>query len=158
MKNNLASIKKNSALLTLIILFSVMFIYISFIIYYLNNLVTCSCFEDKDIKYLINIEYFVLVLIFIHFISLYLITSGTIQNTSYLFIIPLLLLIFYIYIIYATINIYKNTYINCSCSMSIIRYMLYIQAIFLFSAIYSIITMDSLTQVYNNYKKKINNI
>ena len=154
----MVSFKQNMYTTSLIITFIIFFIYISFIIYYLNNLVKCSCFEDKDIKYLINIEYFVLVLIFIHSISLYLITSGTIQNTSYLFIIPLLLLIFYIYIIYATINIYKNININCSCSMSIIRYMLYIQVIFLFSAIYSIITKDSLTQVYNNYKKKINHI
>jgi hypothetical protein len=160
--NNFLKLKNDANITTLIIMYIIIFIYISFIIYYLNNLIKCECYEDKDLKYLIYCEYALLVLTFINLIFLYLISNDSIKNVSYLFIIPILLLIFYIYIIYATINVYKNTNINCKCSMSNIRYMLYIQAIVLLfsfiALIFDIIKNKNLTIQYSNYKKKYNNI
>ena len=160
----MVSLKQNMYTRSLIITFIVLFIYISFIIYYLNNLVKCECYEDKDLKYLIYCEYAYLVLIFISCIIMYLTINLDSLNKNYLFIvylIPILSLILYIYFIYATINVYKKTNINCLCSMSPIRYMLYIQAIvalFLFiTTIFNIIKNKNLAIAYYNFKKKYNN-
>ena len=164
MKNNMNLLKK-VMYTTLIIIFIILFIYISFIIYYLNNLVKCECYENKDLKYLIYCEYALLVLAFINSIVVYLIINDSIKNSNYLFMIPILSLILNIYIIYATIKIYKNINIKCSCSMSTIRYMLYIQAIIMFIScivlIVKIIQNKNLTIQYNNIiksKKNYNNI
>ena len=80
----MVSLKQNMYTRSLIITFIVLFIYISFIIYYLNNLVKCECYEDKDLKYLIYCEYALLVLAFINSIVVYLIINDSIKNSNYL--------------------------------------------------------------------------
>jgi len=163
MKNKISSSKILSTIM--IIIFIITFIYISFIIYYLNNLVKCECYEDKDLKYLIYCEYILLFITFINCIFIYLLINDSIKNISYLSIIPILSLILYIYIIYGTINVYKNINVSCKCTMSNIRYMLYIQAIFVLfsfmSLTFNIIKNKNLTIQYNNLikaKKNYNNI
>ena len=161
MKNNIVSFKKNYYSIIYIVVFILVLIYISFIIYYLNNLIKCDCYEDKDLKYLLYSEYIILFIAFINIIIFYLIINDSIKDLNYLFIIPIISLIVYIYIIYSTINVYKNTNVSCNCSMSIIRYMLYIQAIIgitaLISSAINIFQNKGLTNMYSNFKKRYNN-
>ena len=132
-------------------------IYISSIIYYLNNLKECACYEVKNkinysnITYLIVIESILLIINIIGFIGM----IGLLSNLSSLqnlakgmnvnklsnkinksspgmhiySIILFVYVIVYGYFIYYTYKLHENVDDNCKCTQSWLRYLLYIQAI-----------------------------
>jgi hypothetical protein len=113
-------------------------ILICFIIYYLNNLKSCKCFQDKNIENYSNIDYLIIlegVILFINILAiiimLFLIKyvyyhKGGAKTNGY-YIINVILLFLYIYFIYNVYKLYKNIDNNCLCTQSWLRYLIYIQ-------------------------------
>jgi hypothetical protein len=121
--------------------------YISFIINYLNTLKSCSCYQKENqlnysnITYLIIIESFALAIFILLTISIiYMIIilnkgqKGGNKNKSYktgFYIGYLISLIIYGYFIYYVYKLSENVNEECECTKSWMRYLLYIQAIFI---------------------------
>lgn len=117
--------------------------YISFIIYYLNQLKICQCFNDKNnenysnLDYLLFIEYLILTMNIIFFIFyLYVINlintprNGGGNNNQLLYYISFfILLALYSYFIYYVYKLHENIDKNCKCANTWFRYLLYFQAI-----------------------------
>ena len=135
----------NIVLFTLIFFISLVMVYIIPIIYYLNKLLVCSCFQKNeiekknyaDIQYMIMVEYYILIALFIYFLVFYLYYKNIIKTITinFMLILTFIVIVLYIFFIYYTYKIYQNTNKNCTCTESPIRYMLYIQAIFFFFSI-----------------------
>jgi Tfp pilus assembly protein PilO len=145
---------KNNSLYTYfflaIVIYLVVIAYISSIIYYLNNLKKCSCFNNSDVNltYLIVIESIILtlniittVLLILAFIMLNNVKSGGGNSNVRLYIIITLIIQISIlgYFVYNVYKLSKNIDENCNCSKDWLRYLLYIQSIImLFSVIFNI--------------------
>jgi hypothetical protein len=139
---NIINIIKKLNYLLLIASF-IAIIYISLIIYYLNNLVKCDCYNKlneknySNIQFLIIIESIILTLFILVFISslynFFLFKNGgmtsvvNVKSLLITLIISILAFVINIYIIYTIYKISQNIKDNCECSKSWIRYLLYIQ-------------------------------
>ena len=154
--NNIEKFMKHTIYVSLAFLI-INIIYISSVIYYLNNLKDCACYEVKNkinysnITYLIVIESILLIINVIGLVgmigllsnlsSLKNLTKGiTINKLSNkinksspgMHIYSILMLVYaivYGYFIYYTYKVHENVDDNCKCTQSWLRYLLYIQAI-----------------------------
>jgi hypothetical protein len=126
---------------------------ISLIINYLTKLKNCDCFIDKNdqnksrITFLIVIEIIVLIsLIFILLSSLtvlYLIKTGGGEYEGlyiYIMVFSILIILVQLYFIYCVYELSKNIRNDCDCAKSWVRYLLYLQSIFIAITIISNIT------------------
>lgn len=150
---------KNQPQFMLILFFGIIIIlYISSIIYYLNNLKNCSCYQEIDknnysnLTYLVIIEAIILsfnIILFILYSALIFynnkLQKGGNKNINYLIylltIIPLIIYgVFFYYIYKLHQNLNKNN--ECECSKSKLIYLLYLQCIFMIGGlIFSSITL-----------------
>ena len=160
-----------------IVIFIINIVYISSIIYYLNNLKTCSCYEAinklnySNITYLIVIESIILIMNIIGLIGM----IGLLTNISTLkkigknikvnklankvneinpnihiySIIVFIYLIVYGYFIYYTYKLHENVDDNCKCTQSWLRYLLYIQA-----TLMAISIINAIYVIYNQMVHK----
>lgn len=157
-KNNLKNFKTNKNydllkvknthlnVLGFSILFSILIIVIiTNIIYYLNRLKYCPCFQNENLQNKTNLDYLIFIeiigvilnlIIIIHLINLYLTVSsmkgGNKEKNIYLFLVLFLYTIVYAYFIYFVYKLSQNIKYDCLCSQSPIRFFLYAQAIIIF--------------------------
>jgi len=137
----------NSAKMSLygLLAFNILVIlYTSGIIYYLNKLQECTCYQEKNkenysnITYLIAIESIILAINIIYFIifcgSIYFLNKikkgGAGKNNTLIYIALLLYIILYSYFVYNVYKIYQNVSSDCECTQNWLRYLLYIQTVF----------------------------
>jgi hypothetical protein len=129
-----------------LIIYLIVISYISGIIYYLNNLKKCDCFKNSNINltYLIVIESIILALNVITALFLIVIVfsfnnsiSGGGNNNAkiYLMIIAVINILILGYFIYNVYKLSKELDENCECSTSWLRYLLYIQTVFMLFSI-----------------------
>lgn len=134
----------------LLVYYLIVIIYISSIIHYLVNLRNCECYKDKNSKnysnltYLIVIESILLALSIIAVVGLIplivLINKGSQSGGAGLFDYlregQLLFILFYLVIyglfLFYVFRLYENVNINCHCTQSWLRYLLYIQTVMIF--------------------------
>jgi hypothetical protein len=131
-------------------------IYTSAIIYYLNKLQECACYQEKNkenysnISYLIGIESIILAINIIYVIvlgaSIYFLNKvkkgGAENNNIMIYIVLLLNIVLYSYFVYYVYKIYQNVSSDCECTQNWLRYLLYIQTVFM--AFYIIIMLYNL--------------
>jgi len=117
--------------------------YISSIIYYLNTLKSCKCFQEKNehnysnLTFLIIIESIILTMnIILALGTIYLFSilnnsrsGGAESKNAWFYIWFLVYLGIYGYFIYNVYKIYENIDPNCDCTENWLRYLLYIQAV-----------------------------
>ena len=149
----------NSATMSLygLLAFNILVIlYTSGIIYYLNKLQECACYQDKNkenysnITYLIAIESIILAINIIYVIilsfSIYFLSKikkgGAEKNNAIIYAVLLLNIILYSFFIYYVYKIYQNISSDCECTQNWLRYLLYIQTVFM--AFYIIIMVYNL--------------
>jgi hypothetical protein len=158
---NLISNKKKKPLvnysLYMFIFFNLLVIlYTICIMIYLNKLKDCDCYKEKNsvnyvnLNYLIfieaiilavNVVYIFLALSFINFVNNYMIGGN--MNDSLMYVVLLTNIILYSFFIYYVYKIYENVSTDCSCTQNWLRYLLYVQAGFMF--IYVITMIYNLT-------------
>ena len=150
------SIKKILYIFLAIIMFNI--IYLSAIIYYLNKLKSCTCFQIKNklnysnISYLIIIESILLIVyVFSLLMTLYSLmiigkskSGGGKSLLSAHLISLIIMLLVYGYFIYYVYKLYENIDEDCECTQSWLRYLLYIQAVLMLSGI--------IGQIYTTFK------
>jgi membrane-associated HD superfamily phosphohydrolase len=137
-------------------LFYSLFIYIIIalvvcgIIKYLKELEQCQCFiektdkNNKDLKYLIFIEYVILTINIISILScVYLLMTsnqkGGMDISTIKFFIMIYLttyIIIFGYFVFSFYNLQDNIHKSCECSTSSLRYLLYIQVFLMAVGIY----------------------
>lgn len=117
--------------------------YISSIIYYLNSLKSCKCYQEKNknnysnLTFLIIIESIILTMnIILALGTIYLFSilnnsrsGGAESKNAWFYIWFLVYLGIYGYFIYNVYKIYENIDPNCDCTENWLRYLLYIQAV-----------------------------
>ena len=117
--------------------------YVSAIIYYLNSLKSCKCFQEKNknnysnLTFLIIIESIILTMnIILALGTIYLFSilnnsrsGGAESKNAWFYIWFLVYLGIYGYFIYNVYKIYENIDPNCDCTENWLRYLLYIQAV-----------------------------
>ena len=146
-KYNFNNIKSatNSFFITMLIFTIISVLYLSFILYYLNELKTCDCFQNDETKkinlnYLIIIESIMLffqIVMFLYILSLIVKLrnfSGGSKNEDvsiFMYIYLVLYFLVYGYFIYYVYLISENIKDDCECSSSSIRYLLYFQTFFI---------------------------
>ena len=126
------------------------------IIIYLNKLKECECYKEKNsvnysnLNYLIFIEYIILVvnviyifiaLSFINFVNNYMVGGN--MNDTLMYTVLLTNIVLYSFFIYYVYKIYQNVSVNCTCTQNWLRYLLYVQAGFMF--VYVITMVHNLT-------------
>ena len=147
MKYNFNNIKSatNSFFITILIFTIISVLYLSYILYYLNELKTCDCFQNDETKkinlnYLIIIESIMLffqIVMFLYILSLIVKLrnfSGGSKNEGvsiFMYIYLVLYFLVYGYFIYYVYLISENIKDDCECSNSSIRYLLYFQTFFI---------------------------
>jgi hypothetical protein len=135
----------------LLVYYLIVIAYISGIIHYLVNLRNCECYKDKNSKnysnltYLIVIESILLALSVLAVIGLIplivLLNKGSksgggeglydsLRKGQLLFI--LFYLVIYGLFLFYVFRLYENVNISCPCTQSWLRYLLYIQTLFIF--------------------------
>ena len=149
MSNKKNNITKNIQIPFSLLLFSLIIIiaYISAIIFYLNNLKNCSCYNELDknnysnLNYLIiiesillsfNIIFAILCLIGIFYSNK--LQKGGNKNINYiLYFAAIITLIIYGFFFYYVYKVHQNLnkIHDCDCSQSKLIYLLYIQCIFM---------------------------
>jgi len=139
------NVKKNASYIVygIIIFLIIDIIFISCIIYYLNNLKSCKCFQDKNSENYSNLDYLIILEAIILFVDvlvtiimLFLINiinyyKGGAKNNNVNYITNIMLIILYCYFIYNVYKLYKNIDNNCSCTQSRLRYLIYLQTFFM---------------------------
>jgi hypothetical protein len=150
MSNKKNNITKNIKILfssfsSLLFLLIIIIAYISSIIFYLNNLKKCSCYNELDknnysnLNYLILIESillsFSIILVILFLIGIFfanILQKGGSENINYILyftaIIPLIIYGFFFYYVYK-VHQNLNKIHDCYCSQSKLIYLLYIQCI-----------------------------
>lgn len=141
---------KNSYLNVLgfsIFLLIVVIIIMAYIIYYLNQLKTCSCFQDENEINKTNLDYLIVleavgiglnIIMVIQLIALYIslmsMKGGGNSSTLKLsiLIIMFLYIIIYGYFVYFVYKLSQNIKYDCICAQSPIRFLLYFQAFLIF--------------------------
>ena len=134
----------------LLVYYLIVIAYISAIIHYLVNLRNCECYKDKNgenysnLTYLIIIESILLalsVLAVIGLIPIIILLNKTSQSGGaglfdYLRQGQLFFMLFYLVIyglfLFYVFRLYENVNISCPCTQSRLRYLLYIQTLFIF--------------------------
>jgi len=138
----------------LLVYYLIVIAYISGIIHYLVNLRNCECYKDKNSKnysnltYLIVIESILLTLSILAVIGLIPLiillnkgskSGGSIGSGSLYDSLrqgQLLFMLFYLVIyglfLFYVFRLYENVNISCPCTQSWLRYLLYIQTLFIF--------------------------
>lgn len=121
-------------------------VFVSSIIFYLNSLRDCNCFEEKNennytnLHYLVTIESIILALniiivlgcIFVIFVLKDLKSGGGNSESGSLlsyYIIFIIYILLYGYFIYYVYKLYQNVDENCDCTQNWLRYLLYFQTI-----------------------------
>ena len=113
-----------------------------YIIYYLNRLKYCPCFQVENINNRTNLDYLIIieavgialnVVMLIQLVSLYFAVStmrgGGKEIKFYMLFILFLYIIVYGYFIYFVYKLSQNIKYDCLCAQSPIRFLLYAQAI-----------------------------
>jgi hypothetical protein len=141
---NLINKSKNANIGIIIVLIwcFIVISYISSIIYYLNNLKICSCYQTinkknfSNLTYLIVIESIILSIhVLIAFFCLIVLINLNLQkggekNNNFILYLPIIIsLIIYGFFFYYVYKLSENINKNCECSNSNLRYLLYIQCI-----------------------------
>ena len=145
---NLIKVKSNYLnLLSFSIFFTAIIIFlIGYIIYYLNNLKKCRCFQEENnnnvnIDYLIIIEALGIawnVIILINLISYYMsinkLKSGgySTKTKIYLYIAIIVYLMIYGFFVHNVFKLSQNVNEDCLCTQHPVRYLLYFQALIIF--------------------------
>lgn len=131
----------------------ILIIWCSIIINYLSKINTCDCYNEKnksnysDIQYLIILETIIIIIsIFLilffsyFFLNLYFLknkSGGGTSNNPLKYIMTLLYIIIWSFFVYYVYKFSENVNVNCSCTQSWIRYLLYIQSLFMLISIFS---------------------
>ena len=139
-KNNYLNVIGFSIFLLLVVI-SIM----TFIIYYLNRLKYCPCFQVENIKNKTNLDYLIMieavgialnVIMIIQLFSLYFALSsmkgGGNEIKFYMLFIIFLYIIVYGYFVYFVYKLSQNIKFDCLCAQSPIRFLLYTQSILIF--------------------------
>lgn len=115
-----------------IIIAVVIIIWILFIIKYLKELEICNCTSEvaKNIKTLIYVEYIFIVcgiieILILFYLKMFVKQSG--GGISVFDIYMVFSIIIYLLLIYNAVKIFNKIDKKCECSMSSLRYLLYIQ-------------------------------
>lgn len=138
-----------SVLFFVLAFYIICILYVGSIIFYLNKLKDCPCFQYKNetnytnLTYLIIIEsvllafYVVITLVIIGLIlATYSLKSGGAKGfINYVFIALILQILIYGYFIYYVYKLYENVDKDCECTQSWLRYLLYIQSGFMLLAV-----------------------
>ena len=125
--------------------FIIYIIFVSGIIYYINSIKDCSCFIELNKSSNVNIHYiyiieiiilFLLIIGFITFIILHYkinnLTKGGMKQNPYIYLIQyVIILIVYGYLVYNIYKLYKIPDDDCNCMKNWLKYLLYIQVIFI---------------------------
>ena len=137
--------KLNGRIYSLLVVCIIIILYVSGIIHYLNTLKNCSCFQDKNSKNYSNLTYLIVIesiILALHILvtivlvgGLYAINSGAVGGANIdktPFIISIIIsLIIYGFFFFYVYKLSENVSVDCPCTQSKLRYLLYIQAIFL---------------------------
>lgn len=139
-KNNYLNVIGFSIFLLLIIT-----IIMGYIVYYLNRLKYCPCFQVENIKNKTNLDYLIIIevinivfnlIMLFQLVSLYYAVStmrgGGKDIKFYMLLIIFLYIIVYGYFIYFVYQLSKNIKYDCLCAQSPIRFLLYAQTWFIF--------------------------
>lgn len=126
----------------------ILILLLGYIIFYLNNLRSCQCFQDENNKNVSNIDYLIIIealslamniIILINLLSLYLSVDKIKSGGAYsfntklsLYIGILVYIIVYGFFVYNVFKLSENVKYDCVCSSHPIRYLLYIQAFITF--------------------------
>lgn len=115
-----------------IIIAVVIIIWILFIIKYLKELEICNCTSEvsKNIKTLIYIEYIFIICGIIEILILFYLKMFVKQTGGGISVFDIYMvfsIIIYLLLIYNAIKIFNKIDKKCECSMSSLRYLLYIQ-------------------------------
>jgi hypothetical protein len=160
--NLLYSIKNKKILLYISSSFCTLtIIYVGYIIYYLNLLKKCQCFNDKNdknysnINYLIAIEFMILIINIIGALYYLFLIKG-IDFLKYLgklkFSMKIIFLIVLIlidgYYIFNLYKLYQNIDESCDCTQSWIRYLLFFQVLIMIINIINLILSISFKSLY----------
>ena len=156
-KNSLDFLKSGK-IYSLLVSSAIVVIYTSSMIYYLNKLKNCECYELKNksnysnLTFLITIEAIILTVNLLMFImGLFIISTinsiksggGSNNNDMIPFYISLIItLVVSAYFIYYVYKLSENVDEDCKCTQNPLRYLLYIQA--LITLIYIIILLFNL--------------
>ncbi len=144
-------IKVKSSYLTLIgtgiFIMALLILMAIYILYYLNKLRTCRCFQEKNnennsnIDYLIIIEFLTIatnIILLMNLVSLYL-SVDSLKSGGYnartkitLYIGLLVYLIVFGFFVYNIYKLSQNVDSDCLCTQDPIRYFLYLQGIMTF--------------------------
>ena len=141
MKLTQNSISKNIYIVLAVYIVGI--ILVSYVIYYLNSLKNCQCFQEKNKENYSNLNYLIIIesiILGLNVITALIILSrlftmnspkqGGGSNASIsLYIVLILYLLIFGYFIYYVYKLYENVDVKCECSENWIRYLLYIQAI-----------------------------
>ena len=90
--------------------------YVSAIIYYLNSLKSCKCFQEKNKNNYSNLTFLIII-------------ESIILTMNIILALGTIYLGIYGYFIYNVYKIYENIDPNCDCTENWLRYLLYIQAV-----------------------------
>lgn len=131
-----------------ILVFNIVVIaYISGIIHYLNKLQSCDCYRDKNEENYSNLTYLVIIEAII--LTLYVISTvviiigifaikdikqsgaGEKSMTTYLIVTLIVNLAITMYFVYNVYKLSQNIDAKCDCTKDWLRYLLYIQALFM---------------------------
>jgi len=111
-------------------------IWILFIVKYLKELEMCNCTSDvaKNIKTLIYVEYIFIICGIIEILILFYLKMFVKQTGGGISIFDIYIvfsIIVYLFLIYNSVKIFNKIDKKCECSMSSLRYLLYIQFVFI---------------------------
>ena len=140
-----SNISPKNILYGLLIMTIIMVVYVSSIIYYLNTLKSCSCYQIENklnysnITYLIVIEAIILAASLINLTGIIsslsnvnkIMNGGGKSDFTMIYLFYLLMLIIDGLFIYYVYKLSQNVNEDCECTKSWLRYLLYIQAIYL---------------------------
>lgn len=143
---NLVKVKKNylNTISLTIFVMVILVILIGYIIYYLNDLKSCQCFQDSNENNVANLDYLIIIeslglamniIIIINLVSLYMQINKIKSGGAYsyttllsLYVGIILYLIIYGFFVYNVFLLSQNVKSDCECALHPIRYLLYIQA------------------------------
>jgi len=134
------------SIILIIVISIILIIWCSIIINYLSKINSCNCYNEEnksnysDIQYLIILETIIIVisiffiLLFSPYLYLYFIknkSGGGMSSNPLKYIMSLLYIIVWGFFVYYVYKFSENVNVNCICTQSWIRYLLYIQSFFM---------------------------
>lgn len=138
-----------SVLFGVLAFYVIYILYVGSIIFYLNKLKDCPCFQYKNETNYTNLTYLIIIesILLAFSIIITLVVIGLISATyslksggakgfiNYVFIGLILQILIYGYFIYYVYKLYENVDKDCECTQSWLRYLLYIQSGFMLLAV-----------------------